>query len=68
MRDRRWTLIKDILRTMDYGPAPESSEHVARLAGSASGRLRPFIGGRFTKPGALFDVFNPATGEQHRRA
>ena len=22
-------LIKDILRTMDYGPAPESGEHVA---------------------------------------
>ncbi len=57
-------LIKDILRTMDYGPSPESSEHVDGLAREAQERLRPFINGRFTKPGALFDVFNPATGER----
>ena len=28
--------IKDILNTMDYGPAPEGNDHVARLAGNAT--------------------------------
>jgi aldehyde dehydrogenase (NAD+) len=61
-------LIKDILRTLDYGPSPESSEHVRTwLAGHESG-FGHFIGGRFTKPGVLFDVFNPATGERVARA
>ena len=57
-------LIKDILRTMDYGPSPESSEHVRAWLEEHKGGLGLFINGRFTKPGALFDVFNPATGER----
>jgi aldehyde dehydrogenase (NAD+) len=57
-------LIKDILRTMDYGPAPEGNEHViAWLEGHGAG-FGHFINGRFAKPGDLFDVFNPATGER----
>jgi aldehyde dehydrogenase (NAD+) len=55
--------IKDILRTMDYGPSPEGSEHVrAWLEEHASG-FGLFINGAFTEPHDLFDVFNPATGE-----
>ena len=34
--------VKDILQSMDYGPAPEGNEHVARLAGEPQGRVRPF--------------------------
>ena len=59
-------LIKDILRTMDYGPAPESSEHVAAWLEAHRAGFGLFINGRFTRPAALFDVFNPATGETHR--
>ena len=58
------TLIKDILRTMEYGPAPESSDHVRAWLDEHKAGFGHFIAGRFTKPGALFDVFNPATGER----
>ncbi|MGO9422940.1 aldehyde dehydrogenase family protein [Roseiarcus sp.] len=61
-------LIKDILRTMDYGPSPESSDHVRAWLLKHEGGFGPFIGGRFTKPRELFDVFNPATGERIARA
>jgi aldehyde dehydrogenase (NAD+) len=57
-------LIQDVLRTMDYGPAPESSEHVADWLDKHKGGFGLFINGRFMKPDALFDVFNPATGER----
>ena len=57
-------LIKDILRTMDYGPSPESSEHVLSWLERHKAGFGLFINGRFTNPGALFDVFNPATGER----
>ena len=61
------TLIKDILRTMDYGPAPESAEHVLVWLKAHEGGFGHFIGGRFTRPASLFDVFNPATGERIAR-
>jgi aldehyde dehydrogenase (NAD+) len=55
--------IRDILRTMEYGPSPESNEHVAAwLAAHAQG-FGHFIDGAFTKPGALFEVANPANGK-----
>jgi aldehyde dehydrogenase (NAD+) len=61
-------LIKDILRTMDYGPSPEGSEHVRAWLDEHEGGFGLFINGAFTKPGELFDVFNPATGERIARA
>ena len=61
-------LIKDILRTMDYGPSPEGSEHVRAWLEEHEGGFGHFINGAFTKPGDLFDVFNPATGERIARA
>ena len=62
------TLVKDILRTMDYGPAPGERRACARLAEGASRRASAISStARFTKPGALFDVFNPATGERIAR-
>ncbi len=56
--------IKDILRTMDYGPSPEGSEHVRAWLEAHGAGFGLFINGRFEKPGKLFDVFNPASGER----
>src|ERR1700684_1607166 len=61
-------VIKDILRTMDYGPSPESSEHVGIWLKEHESGFGHFINGVFTKPGDLFDVFNPANGERIARA
>jgi aldehyde dehydrogenase (NAD+) len=61
-------VIKDILRTMDYGPSPEGSEHVRTWLKEHEGGFGHFINGAFLKPGELFDVFNPATGERIARA
>ena len=60
-------VIKDILRTMDYGPSPESSEHVGVWLEEHESGFGHFINGAFTKPGDLFDVFNPASGERIAR-
>jgi aldehyde dehydrogenase (NAD+) len=60
-------VIKDILRTMDYGPSPESSEHVGVWLEEHERGFGHFINGVFTKPGDLFDVFNPARGERIAR-
>jgi aldehyde dehydrogenase (NAD+) len=57
-------LIKDILRTMDYGPSPEGSEHVGAWLEEHSAGFGLFINGAFAKPHDLFDVFNPATGQR----
>ena len=60
-------VIKDILRTMDYGPSPESHEHVGVWLKEHESGFGHFINGVFTKPGGLFDVFNPARGERVAR-
>jgi aldehyde dehydrogenase (NAD+) len=60
-------VIKDILRTMDYGPSPESTEHVGVWLEEHESGFGHFINGAFTKPGPLFDVFNPARGERVAR-
>src|ERR1700723_1690120 len=60
-------VIKDILRTMDYGPSPESTEHVGVWLEEHKSGFGHFINGAFTKPGDLFDVFNPANGERIAR-
>ena len=60
-------VIKDILRTMDYGPSPEGGEHVRAWLEEHEGGFGHFINGAFSKPGDLFDVFNPATGERIAR-
>jgi aldehyde dehydrogenase (NAD+) len=60
-------VIEDILRTMDYGPAPEGSENVRAWLEDHKAGFGHFINGAFLKPGDLFDVFNPATGERIAR-
>lgn len=56
--------IKDIMQTMEYGPAPESNSEVkAWLEAHASG-LGHYINGAFTAAeGELIEVVNPATEE-----
>ncbi|ATX67537.1 aldehyde dehydrogenase family protein [Roseinatronobacter bogoriensis] len=53
--------IKDIMETMEYGPAPESNAEVKDwLAGHADG-ISHFIGGHFVTPeGPMTTVINPA--------
>ena len=55
--------IADLMTTLDYGPSPENDDAVRGWLASHSGGFGHFIAGRFTKPGELFDVFNPAKGE-----
>jgi aldehyde dehydrogenase (NAD+) len=54
--------IRDILETMEYGPAPEDAA-IARawLAKRAEG-FGLFIDGAFEAPGATFGTSNPADG------
>jgi aldehyde dehydrogenase (NAD+) len=56
--------ITDIMRSMEYGPAPESDEPVRAWLAAHRDGFGHFIAGRFLSPGALFDVANPATGER----
>ena len=55
--------VKDIMQTMDYGPAPESSTE-ARAWIAAHAVVGHYIDGRFVEPeGESVEVLNPATDE-----
>jgi len=55
--------VKEILMSMEYGPAPESAAEVGKWL-AARGAFGHFIGGAFTAPGETFATLNPATGEE----
>jgi len=55
--------VSDIFETMDYGTAPESAAESLAWIDRHDGKFGHFIGGKFTKPAAVFDSRNPATGE-----
>jgi aldehyde dehydrogenase (NAD+) len=56
--------ITDILKTMDYGPAPEEDVQVRDWLKRHKARFGHFIGGKFTVSASeTFEVPNPATGE-----
>ncbi|MFT3688431.1 aldehyde dehydrogenase family protein [Paenirhodobacter sp.] len=56
--------IKDIMDTMDYGPAPEGAGDARAWLAAHDHRLGHFIGGAFTgAEAAAIAVENPATGE-----
>ncbi len=56
--------IKDIMETMDYGPAPESNSDVIAWLDGHSGGIGHFIDGKFVgRAGASIKVVNPATDE-----
>ena len=52
----------EVFKTMDYGPAPESTAEALDWIASHDGRFGHYIGGAFTKPGRGFESRNPATG------
>jgi aldehyde dehydrogenase (NAD+) len=55
---------REILETMDYGPAPEANAHVTAWLAAHDQGFGHFIGGAFVPPrdGVFFDVSDPATG------
>lgn len=56
--------IKDIMQTMEYGPAPESNSEVKAWLQARSAGLGHYINGKFTAAeGDLIEVSNPATEE-----
>jgi aldehyde dehydrogenase (NAD+) len=57
--------IKDVLNSMDYGPAPEGNEHVVAWLETHKAGFGHFIDGKFTDPagGKSFKVTNPADGK-----
>ncbi len=58
------TSVREIFDSMEYGPAPESPKPAQSWLDEHDGRFGHFIGGRFTKPTATFEVINPATGKR----
>ncbi len=60
------TAVAEILRTMEYGPAPEANNEVVTWLEKHEGRFLHFIGGKFVAPaeGSYFPVVNPARGNR----
>src|SRR5258706_12502901 len=60
------TAVTEILRSMDYGPAPEANTEVLAWLEKSSGRFLHFIGGKFVAPveGGYFPFVNPARGNR----
>ena len=58
--------VRDILKSMDYGPAPEGDGEVRTWLKTNAKGFGHFIGGAFTKPakGKSFPVSNPANGDK----
>ncbi|HHL20131.1 MAG TPA: aldehyde dehydrogenase family protein, partial [Aliiroseovarius sp.] len=59
--------IKDIMETMEYGPAPESDSEAQAWLEAHDRRFGLFIAGRMTAPGDTFASTNPANGEELAR-
>ncbi len=57
-------LVKEILDTMDYGPAPEANSHIVEWLKLHEAGFGHFVNGSFVSPkdSEHFDVKNPATG------
>lgn len=56
--------ITDILKTMEYGPAPEDKSIVTQWLARHEGGFGHFIDGAFTPAAEGFQVDNPATGDR----
>jgi aldehyde dehydrogenase (NAD+) len=54
--------IKEILQTMDYGPAPESTKEAQAWLESHGRRFGLFVDGAWTDAADTFGSFNPADG------
>jgi len=56
--------IKEILQTMDYGPAPESTKEAQAWLDQHGRRFGLFIDNKWTEPAETFGTFNPADGSE----
>jgi aldehyde dehydrogenase (NAD+) len=58
------TTVRQIFETMEYGPAPESTELVERWLDEHERRFLPLINGDFVAPasGNFFETINPRNG------
>ena len=56
--------ISEILVTMDYGPAPESTKEAQTWLDAHQRRFGLFIDNKWSKPGELFAAYNPADGSK----
>ena len=57
--------VAEILKTMEYGPAPESAASTIAWLDAHARRFGMFIDGEWTAPSddRLFDSVNPANGQ-----
>ena len=55
------TTVKEIFKTMEYGPAPESDKEALAWLAKRENVFGHYIGGTWTKPSKTFDVINPST-------
>jgi aldehyde dehydrogenase (NAD+) len=58
------TSIQDILKTMDYGPSPESQKEALAWLAQHERRFGLFINNAWSAPGSTFASFNPADGKE----
>ena len=56
--------IKEILNTMEYGPAPESQKEAQAWLEQRGRQFGLFIDNQWTEPGETFACYNPADGSQ----
>ncbi|HEX6314984.1 MAG TPA: aldehyde dehydrogenase family protein [Gemmatimonadaceae bacterium] len=59
--------VAEIFETMEYGPALESDTPARSWLSSHRATFGHFIGGGWTKPGSLFEVMDPSTGQRLAR-
>jgi aldehyde dehydrogenase (NAD+) len=58
------TSVREIFDTMEYGPAPEADGAAREWLEKHDAKFGHYVAGGWTKPSALFDVSNPATGKR----
>lgn len=59
--------IPEIFKNLEYGPAPEGSEHALAWLEGHGRKFGSFIDGKFSKPGKTFATTNPADGKELAR-
>jgi len=57
------TEVKDIFKTMEYGPALEDDQPAKIWLKARNGKLEHYIGGKFISGDQTFETHNPANGE-----
>jgi aldehyde dehydrogenase (NAD+) len=63
MKERTKGRVAGILKSMEYGPAPEAAGPAVKWLEEHGRSFGHFIDGAFTAPGELFETLNPATGK-----